>query len=652
VERYLAEQAPDALLVTPLVDFGSRDADYLRAARRLGIPTGFPVFSWDNLTNKGLLRDAPDLVLVWNEFQAAEATELHRVPRERIRVTGAPAFDRWFGWEPSRSREEFCREVGLRADRPIVLYVCSSRFVAPSEFAFIREWIEQLRAQGGVLAEAGVLVRPHPLNNEWRRGGIDLNGEQVRVWPPLGEAPHDEASYRNYFDSIFHAGAVVGINTTAQIESAIVGRPVHTLLAEEFRETQEGTLHFHYLQAEGLGHLYVGRSFEEHAAQVEESLRGRVEEQDRNERFLRRFVRPKGLEVSATRLVVEAIEELGARPRTRTRAPLAAPLVRLALAPLARLAGRAAARRRAARAEAEAERLPAPIRRLRRTVKKALAENGPAVAGPWLRDEVGELLYWIPLLRWAQASTLGVRERLFVACRPGSAAWYAGIGSGVVESEDAPKQAAQAFGLGEQRVRVLDPEALEEARDALAREDPSRRIGARLLEFAPLAPPPLPEALEAAGEFLVLGLGFSEVLPDSAAHRELALALAAGLSEHGPLVVLDGPGSLRPRLTKLGAALPDGLDGGGRAAVVARSRGFVGFYGADAYLAVLTGAPAVAIYASLDPRAEADLRLAEAFLRRESFGALHAVSTEALAERPAERVAALLREPAVALAHV
>ena len=105
----------------------------------------------------------------------------------------------------------------------------------------------------------------------------------------------------NYFDSIYHAAAVVGINTSAQIESAIVGRPVHTVLAEEYRDTQQGTLHFHYLQAEEFGHLHVGRTMDEHLDQLEESLRGR-DDRERNERFLRRFVRPFGLDVPATPL--------------------------------------------------------------------------------------------------------------------------------------------------------------------------------------------------------------------------------------------------------------------------------------------------------------------------------------------------------------
>src|SRR4051794_2142121 len=162
VVRYLRREQPDVVLVTPLVDLGSRQADWLRAARRLGIRTGYPVFSWDNLTNKGLVRDEPDLVLVWNDLQAREAEELHGISPSRIRITGAPVGDPWFEWQPSRSREEFCAEVGLDPARPIVLYLCSSEFVAPDEVDFVPRWIERLRSYGGTLAEAGYLIRPYP----------------------------------------------------------------------------------------------------------------------------------------------------------------------------------------------------------------------------------------------------------------------------------------------------------------------------------------------------------------------------------------------------------------------------------------------------------------------------------------------------------
>jgi hypothetical protein len=123
----------------------------------------------------------------------------------------------------------------------------------------------------------------------------------------------------------------MGINTSAQIESAIVGRPVHTLLADEFRATQQGTLHFQYLQAEGFGHLHVAQTLEEHTALLERSLDDGASE-ERNARFLRRFVRPRGLEVAATPVVVDVLEELAAGHATRPDpAPALAPGVRFLL---------------------------------------------------------------------------------------------------------------------------------------------------------------------------------------------------------------------------------------------------------------------------------------------------------------------------------
>ena len=68
---------PDVVLVTPLVDIGSDQVDFVKAARRLGVRSALPVLSWDNLTNKGLIRVQPDKVFVWNEAQKREAVDLH-----------------------------------------------------------------------------------------------------------------------------------------------------------------------------------------------------------------------------------------------------------------------------------------------------------------------------------------------------------------------------------------------------------------------------------------------------------------------------------------------------------------------------------------------------------------------------------------------
>ena len=184
------------------------------------------VHSWDNLTNKGVMHAQPDRVVVWNEAQRREAIELHGVAPESVVVAGAWPYDHWFGWEPRRSRAELCRELGLPGEAALLLYVCSSEFIAESERAAVLRWIRALRSSGDPrLAGAGVIVRPHPLNaDEWGEGSLaDVAG--VSVFPPRGADPVDEASRSDYFDSMAHADAVVGINTSALLEAAIVGPP-------------------------------------------------------------------------------------------------------------------------------------------------------------------------------------------------------------------------------------------------------------------------------------------------------------------------------------------------------------------------------------------------------------------------------------------
>ena len=62
IVAFIRRARPDLVLVTPLVEPGSPQSEYVRAARALGIPTGLCVYSWDNLTSKGLIQDPLDIV--------------------------------------------------------------------------------------------------------------------------------------------------------------------------------------------------------------------------------------------------------------------------------------------------------------------------------------------------------------------------------------------------------------------------------------------------------------------------------------------------------------------------------------------------------------------------------------------------------------
>jgi hypothetical protein len=307
IREFIASHAPDVVLITPLINLGSSQIEYQRAARGLSIPCALCVWSWDHLSSKALIRDWPDRVFVWNDVQRQEALNLHGVPADRIVVTGAQCFDQWFNRQPSRDRAAFCAHVGLPDDRPFVMYACSTLFDhSPPEAKLVVEWIRRVRASRlPHLQNIGILVRPHPSRLfEWDNIDLASMGPTV-LW---GRNPLDPVSKADYFDSMYHSAAVVGLITSAFIEAGIVGREVHTVLEPEFEDNQLGTVHYHYLTNTAGGLLIVGKGWDEHLQKLHETLsRPR---QDVVRPFIKAFVRPHGLDVAATPRFVAQVEAM------------------------------------------------------------------------------------------------------------------------------------------------------------------------------------------------------------------------------------------------------------------------------------------------------------------------------------------------------
>jgi len=323
----LAAERPDALVVCPLIERRSPQVAYLRAAHELGIPSAVCVASWDNLTTSSLIHGEPDLVTVWNQAQRTEAMDIHGIASEQVAVTGAPLYDRWFEQRPSSSRDEFCQRVGLPADRPFVLYVCSSGFIAPDEAAWIPDWLEAVReSRNPELAELAVLIRPHPQHRLLGDGSSAARLARtpgVVIHPREGELSLSGSEVADYYDSIYHSAAVVGVNTSAMIESAIVGRGVHVLLTKRYRDTQEGLPHFAHLRSSGGGLIEATRKERQHAARLARAVRGEDRDlvAERSRRFLEAFVRPQGLHQPSTPLMVDQLEGLAERTPTPVAPP-------------------------------------------------------------------------------------------------------------------------------------------------------------------------------------------------------------------------------------------------------------------------------------------------------------------------------------------
>ena len=310
VEAFLAEQRPDVLMVHP--------ADRLRLEpgghRSRGEAARHPACclsrfaSWDNLTNKGLLRDAArPRARLERRCRRHEAVELHGVPAESRPSHGRSRVRPLVRLAAGTQPRGVLREVGLDVDRPIVLYAGSSQFIAPDE-PDVRPAVDRRRyvRHGGAIREAGILVRPHPA----RRGALPRASRSTTrrssVWPPLGqEFPLDDDGRQNYFDSIYHSDAVVGINTSAHDrERRSSGGPSTRSSPRSSRQTQRGHHPLPLPRRRGVRARANGSHARGARRAAERSLAD-GDAEGLNERFmLRRLSGPYGLDVAATPLDV------------------------------------------------------------------------------------------------------------------------------------------------------------------------------------------------------------------------------------------------------------------------------------------------------------------------------------------------------------
>jgi len=265
------------------------------------------VFSWDNLSSKAVLHEHPDHLLVWNDMLAWEAGAFHGVPAERVRVVGAPNFDRFF------AELEASPAVPPGPDgRRTILYLGSSK-ASRDEPAIFDRWLSALRsAPDAALREARVVLRPHP-------GGSDGSWEQWQR--PDDDRLSIELGSKNeavtLTDALRRADAVVALSTSAEIEAAIAGRPVVTFRAGDDAPGQEGLLHFRYLLEERGGHVIDSADLTEHVANLTRVLQGDYD-RERIAAFVERFVRPRGLEHPVSPLVAGAVLDFvsGREPAT------------------------------------------------------------------------------------------------------------------------------------------------------------------------------------------------------------------------------------------------------------------------------------------------------------------------------------------------
>jgi hypothetical protein len=305
IVNWLKEQSPDVVIASPYIYPHSREIEYIKAAKSLGIPSVAAVFSWDNMTTKGTFLVMPDSTLVWNDPLVDEASDLHSVERKSLIVTGAPKFDPWFSLKPSLSRNDFCRQIGVDSSHPFITYLCSSGSISSNETDFVKGFAKSLHENPNT-TNIQIVVRPYPSNaNIWE----SFSAPNVVIWPKGGETPDISISRINYFNTLFHSIAAVGVNTSAFLEAAIVDRPCISIITEQHRRSQSDIPHFQHLLNGNF--LEIAYTFIETTQIIAKINRGEDDKAENRRNFVKYFIRPGGLDISASHIMASAIISIG-----------------------------------------------------------------------------------------------------------------------------------------------------------------------------------------------------------------------------------------------------------------------------------------------------------------------------------------------------
>ena len=153
-----------------------------------------------------------------------------------------------------------------------------------------------------------IMVRPHPAN---ARPFAELaqSDQRVVVWPPGGQLPESDGMQADFQNSVQHASAIVGINTTAMIDTLALGRPCVAIITEQYENTQMRAQHFQHLFDSDA--LNVARSMGAAVTQLESVASGHDDHAEARLAFLSKFLRPQGMDINAGELVAAALTELG-----------------------------------------------------------------------------------------------------------------------------------------------------------------------------------------------------------------------------------------------------------------------------------------------------------------------------------------------------
>ncbi|HEX5436186.1 MAG TPA: hypothetical protein VFW98_03430 [Gemmatimonadaceae bacterium] len=228
---FLVRQRPDVVFCTHQRAVTAVPA--LLAARALGIPTATFIYSWDNVP-KGRMVVHADHVLVWSNHMRDELLRYYAdMTPERVHVIGTPQFEPYFDQSIALPREQFLRQHGLSAERPVVCFSGDDRTTSPHDPELLADLARAMRAIPEP-RRPQLLFRRCPVDQSDRYDAVLRAYPEIAVsepawlraskgeWTQVVPTSADSTLLANI---VRHADAVVNVGSTMAMDFALLGKP-------------------------------------------------------------------------------------------------------------------------------------------------------------------------------------------------------------------------------------------------------------------------------------------------------------------------------------------------------------------------------------------------------------------------------------------
>ena len=244
VYRLIRQSNPSLVFSSPGNMRHTKEVEFLKAAKHLGIPTAISVLSWDNLTNKGMIHMKPNFLFAWNKFHLDSSRSIHFIKPRRSYIVGSPFFDKWVDRQfDSLSRTQILQALGLPRERQYVLYMGSSKNILGDESKYIDFIASHLRAEYPE-SPPYVVVRSHGANPQDLSG---LNCSNIIIDSSHQGVPFFE-NHKSFMSSLLsNATCSVCLNSSVIIDALIHGVPCATFSVGHHEDTLQRSDHLSQL---------------------------------------------------------------------------------------------------------------------------------------------------------------------------------------------------------------------------------------------------------------------------------------------------------------------------------------------------------------------------------------------------------------------